>query len=84
MATGDFTRATTIVSKDSLYVMSEEEKQFIWKQRSNLRSVPEALPKIVLSTPWTDPRAVKELHRILKEWILLSLFHLLVLCVLFK
>ena len=68
MDTGDFARATVIVTKDPLYVMSEDEKRFIWRQRWNLRTVPEALPKVVLATPWTDPGAVRELHRVVGAW----------------
>ena len=68
MDTGDFARATVIVTKDPLYVMSDDEKRFIWRQRWNLRTVPEALLKIVLATPWTDAGAVKELHRLVGAW----------------
>ena len=68
----DKARLDELVGKDPLYVLSDEERTFVWKHRDYLRWVPLAIIKIAQSVPWVIPAAVQAMHGLLKEWPLIA------------
>ncbi len=57
-----------IISKDSLYHLTEEEKMMLWDNRNMLLQDPRALPKVALSCPWHDDSKVREMYELLRFW----------------
>ena len=47
---GDLREFQAILAKDDTD-MNEGDEEFMWSKRENLRSFPEALPKVLLSAP---------------------------------
>lgn len=58
----------TICSQDSLYELTEGDKFVIWSYRDTLRQRPNALSKVLQSVEWTNPTAVCEAYRLLKDF----------------
>ena len=50
MGEGDLREFQAILAKDDTD-MNEGDEEFMWSKRENLRSFPEALPKVLLSAP---------------------------------
>ena len=58
-----------IAQKDALYVLTEEEKQLVWRLRYSVRcNHPDSLAKVMQAVPWTEPAAAAEAHRLLEHW----------------
>ncbi len=62
----------SIVKRDSLRHMTEEEKMLIWDNRNLLVSDPRALPKVALACPWDDDAKVRELYELIRFWASLT------------
>ena len=52
-----------IINADSLSTLSDSDKSLLWQYRHTLKSKPCSIMKLLLSTPWTDYKAVSEVHR---------------------
>ncbi|KAN0007399.1 hypothetical protein ACTFIU_000598 [Dictyostelium citrinum] len=68
----DTERLEELIRKDSLYVLTETDKKFIWLYRMHLQKIPSSLPKVLQSLNWNNPQEVKEAHRLLSIWSTLS------------
>ncbi|KAM9968595.1 hypothetical protein ACTFIW_007745 [Dictyostelium discoideum] len=68
----DTERLEELTRKDSLYVLTETDKKFIWLYRMHLQKIPSSLPKVLQSLNWNNPQEVKEAHRLLSIWSTLS------------
>jgi hypothetical protein len=62
------TRLDAIVRFDPLYVLTDADKQDIWKGRHLLTNQPLALPKFLQSVDWFSPDHRHEAHRLLLQW----------------
>ena len=61
-------KLNTIISADPLSPLTDEHKILLWSNRFFLTSMPQALPKFLLSIHWDEPIQVKEAHKLLKIW----------------
>lgn len=61
-----------VIKKDSLMHLTEEEMMLLWDNRNLLVNDPRALPKVALSCPWTDDKAVRDLYELIRFWAPLS------------
>lgn len=59
------------LKKDSLYKLSEEEKNAVWNYRNliaNKVQLSKGLPKLLSSVPYNNKSAVNEMHKLLANW----------------
>jgi phosphatidylinositol-4,5-bisphosphate 3-kinase len=61
-------RIDSVLKKDSLYQLTEQEKKLIWQYHYHYQNDPFAVVKILQAVPWHDAGAVKEVHRMLNKW----------------
>jgi hypothetical protein len=50
----------TIIKKDPLVILTQDEKDMVWNARRELVHFPYALPKLLLSVDWTNMDLCKE------------------------
>jgi len=59
---------STIISKDILEPLSEEEKNLLWQARKLYIDQPHILPKVLLCVDWTDPAMANSARALLSQW----------------
>jgi len=65
----DEAKIREIIKKTPIDDLDEEEKSIIWEARSFLKNrYPNELAKLMLSVPASNPAAIQEAHKVLKEW----------------
>ena len=57
-----------LIGCDSLYQLNSEDCAVIWKFREKVVQMGKGLPKLIVSCPYDNFRAVQELHRIVNCW----------------
>mmetsp|Transcript_5059 Transcript_5059/g.11040 ORF Transcript_5059/g.11040 Transcript_5059/m.11040 type:complete len:1146 (-) Transcript_5059:375-3812(-) len=62
------TKLLSLIHKDPLYVLVDEEKAELWKFRYWLRSYSRALPKFLVSVQWHRPKEAREARALLHMW----------------
>ncbi|XP_061618955.1 phosphatidylinositol 4,5-bisphosphate 3-kinase catalytic subunit alpha isoform isoform X5 [Phyllopteryx taeniolatus] len=68
----DAEQLRSLCSKDPLYELSEQEKDFLWRHRHYCVNIPESLPKLLLSVKWNSRDEVSQMYCLLKEWPLME------------
>ncbi|EFA86096.1 phosphatidylinositol-4,5-diphosphate 3-kinase [Heterostelium album PN500] len=58
----------SIIRVDPLSDLSREKYQQLWSLRQYAIHVPQILPRLMLSVPWTNPAAVDEIHSLISRW----------------
>lgn len=59
-------------SRDPLYELLEQDKDFLWRHRHYCVNFPESLPKLLLSVKWNSRDEVSQMYCLLKEWPLIE------------
>uniref|UniRef100_A0A3B4Y8E4 Phosphatidylinositol 4,5-bisphosphate 3-kinase catalytic subunit alpha isoform n=1 Tax=Seriola lalandi dorsalis TaxID=1841481 RepID=A0A3B4Y8E4_SERLL len=72
VSAGDAEQLRSLCSKDPLYELSEQEKDFLWRHRHYSVNIPESLPKLLLSVKWNSRDEVSQMYCLLKEWPLME------------
>uniref|UniRef100_A0A8C3A3I9 Phosphatidylinositol 3-kinase catalytic subunit type 3 n=1 Tax=Cyclopterus lumpus TaxID=8103 RepID=A0A8C3A3I9_CYCLU len=62
----------SLSSRDPLYELSEQEKDFLWRHRHYCVNMPESLPKLLMSVKWNSRDEVSQMYCLLKEWPLME------------
>uniref|UniRef100_A0A673IF36 phosphatidylinositol-4,5-bisphosphate 3-kinase n=1 Tax=Sinocyclocheilus rhinocerous TaxID=307959 RepID=A0A673IF36_9TELE len=62
----DAEQLRTLCSRDPLYELSEQEKDFLWRHRHYCVNIPESLPKLLLSVKWNSRDEVHNLDIFLR------------------
>ncbi|KAK5931618.1 hypothetical protein CesoFtcFv8_000124 [Champsocephalus esox] len=68
----DAEQLRSLSSKDPLYELSEQEKDFLWRHRHYCVKIPESLPKLLLSVKWNSRDEASQMYCLLKEWPLME------------
>ncbi|XP_043954073.1 phosphatidylinositol 4,5-bisphosphate 3-kinase catalytic subunit alpha isoform-like isoform X2 [Gambusia affinis] len=68
----DAEQLRSLCSRDPLYELSEQEKDFLWRHRHYCLNIPESLPKLLLSVKWNSRDEVSQMYCLLKEWPLME------------
>jgi hypothetical protein len=66
-ASSSSSKICSISFKDSLYRLSEDDKELLWVNRFFLRNKSHALSKLLLCVDWTEPPSVIEIVKCLGE-----------------
>ncbi|KAM7366663.1 hypothetical protein PAMP_016079 [Pampus punctatissimus] len=66
VSAADGEQLRSLCSKDPLYELSEQEKDFLWRHRHYCVNIPESLPKLLLSVKWNSRDEVSQ------EWPLME------------
>ncbi|TMS01226.1 Phosphatidylinositol 4,5-bisphosphate 3-kinase catalytic subunit alpha isoform [Larimichthys crocea] len=72
VSAGDAEQLRSLCSRDPLYELSEQEKDFLWRHRHYCVNIPESLPKLLLSVKWNSRDEVCQMYCLLKEWPLME------------
>ncbi|CAF91363.1 unnamed protein product, partial [Tetraodon nigroviridis] len=72
VSAGDAEALRSLCSRDPLYELSEQEKDFLWRHRHYCVNIPESLPKLLLSVKWNSRDEVSQMYCLLKEWSLME------------
>ena len=68
-AEGELDEVARLVALDSVYRLSDAEKDLLWRNRYYIQDAhPRGLSKLILSTPYHQRYAVLELYELLKSW----------------
>uniref|UniRef100_A0A5F8GEL2 Phosphatidylinositol 4,5-bisphosphate 3-kinase catalytic subunit alpha isoform n=1 Tax=Monodelphis domestica TaxID=13616 RepID=A0A5F8GEL2_MONDO len=57
-----------ICTRDPLSEITEQEKDFLWSHRHYCVSIPEILPKLLLSVKWNSRDEVAQMYCLVKDW----------------
>uniref|UniRef100_A0A8C6XAR2 Phosphatidylinositol 4,5-bisphosphate 3-kinase catalytic subunit alpha isoform n=1 Tax=Naja naja TaxID=35670 RepID=A0A8C6XAR2_NAJNA len=57
-----------ICTRDPLSEITEQEKDFLWSHRHYCVSMPEILPKLLLSVKWNSRDEVAQMYCLIKDW----------------
>ncbi|MBN3312706.1 PK3CA kinase, partial [Atractosteus spatula] len=68
----DVDQLRSICSRDPLYELSEQEKDFLWRHRHYCVNIPESLPKLLLSVKWNSRDEVSQMYCLLRDWPLIQ------------
>ncbi|KAM6909112.1 phosphatidylinositol 4,5-bisphosphate 3-kinase catalytic subunit alpha isoform [Xenentodon cancila] len=68
----DAEQLRSLCSKDPLYELSEQEKDFLWRHRHYCVNIPESLPKLLLSVKWNSRDEASQMYCLLKDWPLME------------
>ncbi|XP_051956820.1 phosphatidylinositol 4,5-bisphosphate 3-kinase catalytic subunit alpha isoform isoform X2 [Xyrauchen texanus] len=68
----DAEQLRALCSRDPLYELSEQEKDFLWRHRHYCVNIPESLPKLLLSVKWNSRDEVSQIYCLLKDWPLMQ------------
>ena len=58
----------TVINRDLLHQLTEDERHQIWVHRYKLTHIPKALPKLMLTINWGFREQVQEAYHLLKQW----------------
>uniref|UniRef100_A0A3P9N196 Phosphatidylinositol 4,5-bisphosphate 3-kinase catalytic subunit alpha isoform n=1 Tax=Poecilia reticulata TaxID=8081 RepID=A0A3P9N196_POERE len=72
VSAADAEQLRSLCSRDPLYELSEQEKDFLWRHRHYCLNIPESLPKLLLSVKWNSRDEVSQMYCLLKEWPLME------------
>jgi len=61
-------KLTQIISRDTLDVLTDDEKEFVWRYRFHLRGNHKAIGKFLMSVNWTDLSKAEEARWMLSSW----------------
>ncbi|CAF0737287.1 unnamed protein product [Brachionus calyciflorus] len=67
----------TILSKDALAELSEQEKNVLWRRKEDCINYPHSLSKLLQSINWSNKSDVLEIYSLLFKWPLLRPVHAL-------
>ncbi|XP_029684008.1 phosphatidylinositol 4,5-bisphosphate 3-kinase catalytic subunit alpha isoform isoform X2 [Takifugu rubripes] len=65
---GDSEQLRQLTNRDPLSEITEQEKDFLWRNRYYCMNIPEILPKILLAVKWNSRDEVAKMYCLLKEW----------------
>ncbi|KAI4580468.1 hypothetical protein MJG53_020306 [Ovis ammon polii x Ovis aries] len=57
-----------ICTRDPLSEITEQEKDFLWSHRHYCVTIPEILPKLLLSVKWNSRDEVAQMYCLVKDW----------------
>ncbi|GAM17822.1 hypothetical protein SAMD00019534_009970 [Acytostelium subglobosum LB1] len=60
---------TTIIEKDPLTDLTQDELDLCWRHRHYCKTVPKSASKVILSVPWNSPECVQDLYQIMHDWL---------------
>ncbi|XP_029438012.1 phosphatidylinositol 4-phosphate 3-kinase C2 domain-containing subunit alpha [Rhinatrema bivittatum] len=66
------TRLLSVLSKDSIFGLSKEDKVFLWEMRYRCLEDKNCLPKVLASAPHWDWASLSEIYSLLHQWPPLS------------
>ncbi|AWO97415.1 Phosphatidylinositol-4-5-bisphosphate 3-kinase catalytic subunit alpha [Scophthalmus maximus] len=72
VSAADAEQLRCLCSKDPLYELSEQEKDFLWRHRHYCVNIPESLPKLLMSVKWNSRDEASQMYCLLKEWPLME------------
>ncbi|KAI3375957.1 hypothetical protein L3Q82_016375 [Scortum barcoo] len=72
VSAADAEQLRSLCSRDPLYELSEQEKDFLWRHRHYCVNIPESLPKLLLSVKWNSRDEVSQMYCLLKDWPLMQ------------
>lgn len=62
----------SILSKDSLAELTEQEKNVLWKRKDDCLNYPHSLPKLLQSVNWSNKTDLIEIYSLLFKWPLIK------------
>ncbi|RNA11603.1 phosphatidylinositol 4-5-bisphosphate 3-kinase catalytic subunit alpha isoform, partial [Brachionus plicatilis] len=62
----------TILNKDSLAELTEQEKNVLWKRRDDCLNYPHSLPKLLQAVNWSNKADILEMYCLLFKWPLIK------------
>ena len=66
---GTFKKELTLIVKgDPLVVLTQPQKELLWKFRKYCSTIPEALPKLLRCVQWGNLEQVIEVHQLIRIW----------------
>ncbi|KAG2468424.1 PK3CA kinase, partial [Polypterus senegalus] len=72
LSDSDIDQLRSICHRDPLSELTEQEKDFLWRHRQYCVSMPEILPKLLLSVKWNSRDEVAQMYCLLKDWPLMK------------